>query len=161
MKEEGIIGHVGLGVRGIGHHIRAVEARVSEICLTHLDYNLLDQEAAALLFPTLKKHGVGVLIASPLKQVLAGPEPDWAEAPEAHVLWSWCRDRSVSLRDLALHFCLRAPINAIVLTGPASVRQVDENYASAQADVPPDLWADFRAEFGVVEYDGSSAVAGR
>ena len=155
MKEEGTIGHVGLGIRGIEQHTRAVEAGVTEINLTHMDYTLLDQEAVPALFPTLKKHGVGVLIASPLKRVLAGPEPDRTEAPEAHAMWSWCRDRGANLRDLALQFCLRAPINPIVLCGPANPQQVEENWASAQADIPADLWADFKTEFGVVEYDGS------
>ena len=155
LKEEGVIGHVGLGVRGIAQHLRAMEAGVTEIHLTHMDYTLLDQEAGQVLFPALKKQGGGVLIASPLKRVLAGPEPDRAEAPEAHAMWSWCRDRGANLRDLALQLCLRAPIEAIVLTGPASVRQVEENWASAHAEVPADLWAEFKAEFGVVEYDGS------
>ena len=155
MKEEGTIGHVGLGIRGIEQHTRAVEAGVTEINLTHMDYTLLDQEAVPELFPRFKKHGVGVLIASPLKRVLAGPEPDQSEAPDAHAMWSWCRERGANLRDLALQFCLRAPINAIVVCGPASPQQVEENWASAQADIPPDLWAEFKEEFGVVEYDGS------
>ena len=76
-------------------------------------------------------------------------------------MWSWCRDRGANLRDLALQFCLRAPLEAIVLTGPASVRQVEENWASAHAEVPPDLWAEFKAEFGVVEYEGSLPSAPR
>ena len=155
MKEQGHIGHVGLGVRGITQHTRAAEAGVTDIHLTHMDYTLLDQEAGSLLFPILKRHGVGVLIASPLKRVLAGPEPDRDEAPEAHAMWLWCQKRGIELRDLALHLCLKAPIDAIVVTGPASVRQVDENWASAHADAPAaDVWAEFKRDFSVVEYDG-------
>lgn len=160
LKDEGVISHVGLGTRGIGHHIRAAEAGVTELCLTHRDYYLLNQEAGRRLFPTLKKHAIGILIASPLTQVLAGPEPDRTEAPQAHAMWSWCRNRGTNIRDIALHFCLRAPIDGIVITGPSSVRQVEENYASAHADIPPELWADFKAEFGIVEYDGSSTAEG-
>ena len=155
MKDEGIIGHVGLGIRGVEQHRRAVEAGVTEINLTHMDYTLLDQEAVPTLFPMFKKAGVGVLIASPLKVVLAGPEPDRDKTPEAHAMWVWCRERGVNVRDLALQFCLQAPINAIVLCGPANPQQVEANWASAQVDVPADLWAAFKKRFGVVEYDGS------
>lgn len=154
LKDEGKIGHVGLGIRGEEQHIRAAESGKSEIALTHMDYTLLDQEAATSpLFPALKRHGVGVLIGSPMKKVLAGPEPDPAEAPTAHTMWSWCQQRGLNLRDLALHFCLKSPIGAIVIVGPNSPSQVEENYLSAQADVDSAAWAEFKAEFNIVEYE--------
>ena len=64
-------------------------------------------------------------------------------------MWNWCHKRGVNIRQMALQFCLAAPIDGIVLVGPNSKQQVDEVYASATADVDRDLWRDFEAAFGI------------
>ena len=68
---------------------------------------------------------------------------------KAHAMWTWCRDRGVNIRHLAMQFCLAAPIDGIIMPGPANVQQVQEAYEAATADVPPEVWRDFEAEFGV------------
>ena len=67
----------------------------------------------------------------------------------AHAMWTWCQDRGVNIRHLAMQFCLAAPINGIVMPGPANKQQVEEAYEAATVDVPSDVWADFKAAFGV------------
>ena len=51
MKEEGIIGFVGLGVRSHAFHRRVIETGLSDISLTYLDYTLLNQSAARDGYP--------------------------------------------------------------------------------------------------------------
>ncbi|MSS70237.1 MAG: aldo/keto reductase [Candidatus Latescibacteria bacterium] len=148
MKTEGIVRHIGLGVRQHAFHRRAIETGQIEIVLTYLDYTLLDQSVAQTTLPLAKERGVGVILASPLGMgKLAGPEPK--DDPRAHAMWAWCKERGTSVRHLALQFCLAAPINGIVLSGPANRQQVEEVYEAATTEVPAEVWREFRAEFGV------------
>ena len=69
--------------------------------------------------------------------------------PRAHMMWQWCQERGVNIRHLAMQFCLAAPVDGIVMVGPANKTQVEEAYEAATADVPLEIWRDFEAEFGV------------
>jgi aryl-alcohol dehydrogenase-like predicted oxidoreductase len=160
MKEEGIVGHVGLGVRSHAFHRRAMETGRTEISLTYLDYNLIDQSAREGVFPTARQHGVGLILASVLGMgLLTGLEPDPVDErrkypgrdrePVAHRMWSWCRERGVNIRHLAMQFCLAAQVDGIVMAGPASRGQVDEAWEAATAVVPLEVWEGFRQTFGV------------
>lgn len=162
MKEAGIVQHIGLGVRSHAFHKRAIETGHIEIVLTFLDYTLLDQSAAQTTLPLARQHDVGIIIASPLAMgSLTGAEPDTetelrrarsqnpSAKPKAHAMWTWCQARGVNIRHLALQFCLAAPIDGIVMFGPANKQQVEEGYEAATAEIPPEIWRDFDAEFGV------------
>ncbi len=158
MKEEGLVRHIGIGARDPQVHRRAIETGQIEIVLTYLNYNLLDQSIADSTLPLARQHGVGMILASPLAMgTLTGVEPDTEEEkrrnpdvePRAHAMWSWCRERGTNIRHLAMQFCLAAPIEGIVLPGPANVQQVEEALEAATIDIPPQIWADFKEEFGV------------
>ena len=62
-------------------------------------------------------------------------------------MWSWCRQRGVEIRHLAMQFCLAAPIDGIVMAGPCNRQQVADAYQTAP--VAREVWDDFEAEFGV------------
>lgn len=150
MKEEGLIGHVGLGARPHEFHRRAIETGHIEIIITFLDYTLLDQSAAESLLPLAKERGVGVILASIHGMGrLTGIEPDADKEPVAHRMWAWCRERDVNIRHLAVQYCLAAPIDGIVMAGPCNIDQVNDAYEAATATVAPEVWAEFKAEFGV------------
>jgi len=157
MVDEGVVGHVGLGVRSHAYHKRAIETGHIEVVLTYLDYTLLDQSAGETTLPLAREHDVGVILASVLSMgLLAGPEPDAAEdrrrhggQPRAHAVWRWCQERGMNVCHLAIQFCLRASVDGIVLPGPSGVRHVEEVYEAATADLPEGVWGDFAAEFGV------------
>lgn len=152
MKEEGLVRHIGLGARNHEMHRRAIETGRMDILLSYLDYTLLDQSAAETILPLARGRDVGVILASPLGMGrLAGPEPDARTDPRAHAMWQWCRDRGVSLRHLALQFCLAAPIDGIVLYGPANRKEVLEGYEAATEEIPVEIWRDFSKTFGVVQ----------
>ncbi len=147
LKEEGVIGHIGLGVRQHEFHRRAIETGHCEIVLTYLDYNLVNQSVARTTLPLAKERGVGIILASALGMgMLAGPEPD---DPKAHAIWQWCADNGVNIRHLAMQFCMAAPIDGIVMAGPCNREQVDDAYEAATADVPAEVWSAFQKKFGV------------
>jgi len=148
MKDEGIIGFVGLGVRSHNFHKRAIETGNIDIILTYLDYTLLDQSAGETTIPLAKKHDTGIILASVLSMdKLTGIEPK--NDPEAHKMWEWCNKRGISVRDLAIQFCLGVSMDGIVMPGPGTKKHVEEAYQSATADIPKEIWQDFKAEFGV------------
>ena len=162
MKEEGFIRHLGLGVRQHEFHRRAIETGHIDIVLTFLDYTLLEQSAAQSTLPLARKHDVGIILASPMGMgALSGEEPNREDElrrarkenpdakPQAHAMWKWCQTRDVNIRHLAVQFCLAAPIDSIVMFGPADKRQVEEGYEAATAPIPPEIWRDFDTEFGV------------
>lgn len=158
MKEEGLVHHIGIGARSHEVHRRAIETGHIEIVLTYLDYTLVSQSAARTTFPLAREHDVGIILASILGMgLLTGPEPTPereqhlypGKEPIAYAMWQWCRDRGVNIRHLAMQFGLAAPVDGIVMFGPANKHQVEEAYEAATAEIPPEVWQDFKAEFGV------------
>lgn len=153
LKEEGVVGHIGLGVREHDKHRRAIETGRIDIVLTFADYTLLDQSVAATTLPLARSRDVGVILGSPLGSGrLTGAEPP--HRTRAHAMWSWCRDRGVNLRHLALCFCLDAPIDGLVLFGPRNRAEVEDGVRAATTPVDPDLWRAFTAAFPVRPWGG-------
>lgn len=50
---------------------------------------------------------------------------------------------------IAMQFCLDAPVDGIVMSGPADRSQFEDAYQAATQKVPGEIWAEFEAEFGV------------
>ena len=158
MKEEGLVKHIGIGVREHDFHKRAIETGHIEIVLTYLDYTLLSQSVAETTLPLVKEKDVGVILASIQGMgLLAGDRPDLEHGERRYPgkgqmaidMWDWCQARGIHVRQMALQYCLAAPINGMVMAGPANRKQAEEVIAAATADVDMDLWRDFEAEFGV------------
>ena len=154
MRNEGLIRHIGLGVRQHKFHRRAIETGEIEIVLTYFDYTLLDQSVAQTTLPLARKRDVGIILASVFGAgLLGGREPD-PKHPRpkvylAHAMWQWCRDKGVNIQHLAMQFCMAADFDGIVMPGPYNKQEVQEAYDAATAEVPPETWQAFRAEFGV------------
>ena len=150
MKEEGLIRHIGLGVRQHEFHKAAIEAGHAEIVLTFLDYTLLDQSVSRTTMRLAKKHGTGLILASVFGMGrLTGIEPNRPEEPRAHAMWQWCQEQDVDIKHLAMQFCLDAPIDGIVMSGPADRHQLQDAYDAATQEIPADIWTDFEEKFGI------------
>ena len=158
MKAEGYIRHIGAGVRSHEFHKELIETGHIDIILTFLDYTLLSQSVAETTLPLARQHDVGIILASPLGMgSLTGAEPKVEDErrrnpdaePKAYRMWKWCQEREVNIRHLAIQFCLAAPINGVVMFGPADKAQVEDGYEAATADISEDIWEAFGAEFGV------------
>jgi len=158
MKAAGSIRHIGAGVRSHEFHKELIETGHIDIILTFLDYTLLSQSVAETTLPLARQHDVGIILASPLGMgSLTGAEPKVEEErrrnpdaePKAYAMWRWCQERDVNIRHLAMQFCLAAPIDGVVMFGPADKAQVEDGYEAATADIPEDVWEAFEAEFGI------------
>ncbi|MCD6333948.1 MAG: aldo/keto reductase [Candidatus Latescibacteria bacterium] len=149
MKEEGIVRHIGIGTRSHAFHRRAIETGQIEIVLSFLDYTLLDQSVARTTIPLAEAHDVGIILASILGMgKLGGREPK--DDPRAHAIWKWCGDRGVTVRHLAIQFCMALPLkNGIIMAGPGTKAHVEEVYEAATTEIPPEVWGAFKSEFGV------------
>jgi aryl-alcohol dehydrogenase-like predicted oxidoreductase len=64
-------------------------------------------------------------------------------------MWKWCQERDVNIRHLAMQFCLAAPIDGVVMFGPADKAQVEDGYEAATVDIPEEIWETFEVEFGI------------
>lgn len=158
MKAEGLIRHIGAGVRSHEFHKQLIETGHIDIILTFLDYTLLSQSVAQTTLPLAREHDVGIILASPLGMgSLTGAEPNVEDErrrnpdaePKAYSMWKWCQERNVNIRHLAMQFCLAAPIDGVVMFGPADKAQVEDGYEAATADVSEEIWEAFEAEFGI------------
>ena len=158
MKSEGRIRHIGAGVRSHEFHKELIETGHIDIILTFLDYTLLSQSVSETTLPLAREHDVGIILASPLGMgSLTGAEPDVEEErrrnpdaePKAYLMWKWCQERNVNIRHLAMQFCLAAPIEGVVMFGPADKAQVEDGYEAATADISEDVWEAFETEFGI------------
>lgn len=158
MKDEGFIRHIGAGVRSHDFHKQLIETGHIDIILTFLDYTLLSQSVAETTLPLAREHDVGIILASPLGMgSLTGAEPNVEDErrrnpdaePKAYSMWKWCQERDVNIRHLAMQFCLAAPIDGVVMFGPANKAQVEDGFEAATADIPEEIWEAFEAEFGI------------
>lgn len=158
LKEEGVIRHIGLGARSHDWHVRLIETGISDLALTFLDYTLINQSAASTIFPIARRQGVGLILASAQGMgLLTGrvPDPERERGmypgcePQAYQMWAWCREQGVSIRHLAIQFCLAAPVDSMVMVGPSNMQQVQEAFEAATSPVPEEVWQAFEATFGV------------
>ncbi len=158
MKAEGAIRHIGAGVRSHEFHKELIETGHIDIILTFLDYTLLSQSVVETTLPLAREHDVGIILASPLGMgSLTGTEPNVEDErrrnpdaePKGYAMWKWCQERDVNIRHLAMQFCLAAPIDGVVMFGPADKTQVEDGYEAATTDITADIWEAFETEFGI------------
>ena len=158
MKDEGLIRNIGAGVRSHEFHKELIGTGHIDIILTFLDYTLLSQSVAQTTLPLAREHDVGIILASPLGMgSLTGVEPNVEDErrrnpnaePKAYAMWKWCQERDVNIRHLAMQFCLAAPIDGVVMFGPADKAQVEDGYEAATVDIPEEIWETFEVEFGI------------
>ena len=158
MKDEGLIRNIGAGVRSHEFHKELIGTGHIDIILTFLDYTLLSQSVAQTTLPLAREHDVGIILASPLGMgSLTGVEPNVEDErrrnpnaePKAYAMWKWCQERNVNIRHLAMQFCLAAPIDGVVMFGPADKAQVEDGYEAATVDISEDIWETFEVEFGI------------
>ena len=120
--------------------------------LSYCRYDLFDTTLDSLLTPAAKRHGVGLINASPLHMRLLTEKgaPDWHPAPR-HVVEvgqqvaAWCRTQGVDIADLAMQFALGYADVATTLVGMSKVAHVDSNVKAVGVTPDPRLLAEVRA----------------
>lgn len=153
LKEEGVIGAIGLGTRALDAHQLAIDCGGFDVLMIANQYNLLERAGKSVI-ESAARHDVGVIVVGVYATgILAkGPVPEarygYRPASEAVMertrrIQQVCERWGVALPAAAIAFCLRGPASqAVTVLGARGRRQVEQNLAWATAAVPEGLWAD-------------------
>jgi aryl-alcohol dehydrogenase-like predicted oxidoreductase len=157
LKEQRVIGAIGLGQRRHDFHRQAIESGRFDLILTYNDYHPLRTTAADALLPRAAQHDVGVLNGSPLAHgLLVGEDPDRLsegvraraaarELGAARRFYRWCNERGVPMVGIVLQFCLRQPLIHCTLSGAKTPAELEQNLRGATMPLPPEIWDDLAA----------------
>jgi D-threo-aldose 1-dehydrogenase len=159
LKERGLAGGVGLGMRPIENHVRAIEAGRVDLLLFFGDYSLLGWQSAEPLLAAAAARDVGVMNGwSIMRGLLTGDElgaaaergniTRWSEQTDrAREMLNWCRHRGIHLLALALQFCLREERIAAHPIAPQSIEEMDMNVWAINQRLPEGIFEDFVEHF--------------
>jgi D-threo-aldose 1-dehydrogenase len=150
LKEEGLIGHLGIAGGPIGLITRFVETGIFEAVITHNRYTLLDRSAEPLL-DLCAERGVALLNAAPYGSGILAKGPDayaryeYREAPERMVerarrIQQACEGFGVPLAAAALQFSLRDPRIVSTVVGISRPERVRQTLELAAQEIPEALW---------------------
>ena len=154
LRKEGKLRYIGLGVRDHSFHIEAIKAGKVDVILTYGDFNLVRRTARSLI-DMAYNEGVGVFLGSPqMLGLLARGEPahvakeqlnltNWfndGDFKTAQEWWLWCRERDIQLRHLNMRYIMNNPKIGCVLTGGATVEELEQNIHEALTPIPKDIW---------------------
>lgn len=141
LRDEGVIRHIGLGVRHHTLHRRFMAAGFGDVILPYLDYNLLNQSASALLTEAAAEQ-VFVMLGSPLCMGLLGdgnpvmrnishyPIAQEVSLATAQAMYNWCVTHNSSLPAFNYQFIRQHPATGAVIVGAASAHEIDANLAA-------------------------------
>ena len=137
IQQEGKARFIGASSYQLGLLARTIQAGLVDGVLSYCRYSLLADDMDAILTPIAKKHGVGLINASPLHMGILTPQgaPDWHPAPPevkfagARIV-ELCRSHGVDASTVALRFCTDHPYAASTLVGMSDAQQVKRNLAA-------------------------------
>lgn len=159
LKERGMAGGVGLGMRPIEHHLRAIEEDRIDLLLFFGDYSLLGWQSAEPLLAAAAEKDVGVMSGwSIMRGLLTGDElgraaerggaSRWEEQiNRAREMLAWCRHQGVHLLALALQFCLREERIAAHPIAPQTIDEMDMNIWAIGQKLPDGILDEFVQDF--------------
>lgn len=156
MRDEGLIKAIGIGMNWCPTSIAIMRETELNIALIAGRFTLLDQSAQDELYPLALKKKVSIIAAGVFNSgVLANPAPgsyyDYEPASKeiiekARTIGKFLEKFDISLQAAALQFPLRHPAVSSVLSGAGSVKELRENIANFDAQIPDDLWSQMEAE---------------
>ncbi len=157
LKDRGEIQAIGVGINTIGMIPRFLERFDLDVFLVAMPYTLLSQQALDVELPLCLERGASVVIGAAFASGILAQGPDAAplygyrpaEAPivdKTRRIEAVCRRHGVPLGAAALQFPLGHPAVASVIPGPNASDQVRANLHWMRLDIPPDLWAELKAE---------------
>ena len=155
MRDEGLIGHLGIGAGPVEMIMRYVETGLMEVVMTHNRFNLLDRQAEPLL-DLCRARGVAVFNAGAYGSgILAKDVTEYSRfryrPAEAAVvervrrMGAACARYGVPLGAAALQFSLRDPRVTSTVVGMSRPERVAETLALATARIPDALWPELDA----------------
>lgn len=157
LRDQGLIKAIGGGINEWEVCQTLAERGDFDLFLLAGRYTLLEQEALNSFLPLCEKRGIGIVTGGPYNSgILAtGAKPgayyNYDPAPQhiiekVNAIEAVCRDHGVRMVDAAFHFPLLHPTHLSVIPGGQGVSEMEANLAAAQAEIPPELWADLKAK---------------
>ncbi len=155
LKEQGVIGHVGVAGGPVELMIRYVETGAFEAVITHNRYTLLNRSAGPLL-DKASKLGIAVLNAAPYGSGILAKGPDAypryayqsadAETVErVRKLDAICKRYKVPLGAAALQFSMADPRITSTIVGVSRAERLAQTVDLAHAPIPSELWSQLDA----------------
>jgi D-threo-aldose 1-dehydrogenase len=150
LKDEGLIGHLGVAGGPIDMEIRYVESGAFEAVITHNRYTLLNRVADPLLTIAAERdlavlnaapYGSGILAKGPTHYPrYAYRKADEVAVQRAYVFEEICSHHGVPLAAAALQFSLRDPRIHNTIVGMSRPERVQQTLEFAQWDIPDACW---------------------
>lgn len=167
LKEEGIIGIVGMAGGPVDLMARYVETGMFEALITHNRYTLLNRSADALLTLAAQRglavmnaapYGSGILAKGPANYPRYAYQQAEGELIErAFQLEAICQRHAVPLAAVALQFSLRDQRVTSTILGISKPERIAQTLALATQPITDDLWQ----EIASVPFDSVDPEAGR
>jgi aryl-alcohol dehydrogenase-like predicted oxidoreductase len=153
LKAERLIRFTGLGGTTAYELPRVMATGRYDVVLTAFNYSLLWREAEIAILPEAKRHGMGVIVGSPLQQGALSRRFDdevhggapWLSPPrreQLRRLYALLDEIDMPITELALRFVISNPNVSMTLMGARSVAEVEANAAAAEkGPLPAELLA--------------------
>ena len=156
-RDEGLIGAIGAGVTHVSDALAVLDAIEIDCMMIAGARTLLVREGEAELLPRCAERDIPVILAGPFNSGLLAdphqPAPRFryraatTESIElARRLAATCDRYDIPLKAAALQFPLRHPAIRLVMTGPSSVAEIDQNVSLLGVVVPEALWRDLETQ---------------
>jgi len=164
LKSEGIVRFTGIGGTTAYTLPHIIATGEYDVVLTAFNYSLLWQEALISAIPEAKKHGMGIIIGSPLQQgALARPYTEevehgarWLSPPRRKQfkrLYTLVRELDIPLAEIALRFVISNPDISTTLMGARSVAEVEQNVKSVErGPLPQEVLVKIQEIAGMVPF---------
>lgn len=166
LKEEGLVGAVGLGVRTHRFLRRAIESGRFDVILPSYDYSPIRNSVQPVIELAVER-GVGVINGSPYcAGLLAGLDPEeanrrrgneGADVERAKRIWQFCQEHQVDIGALAVQYSLRNEGISTTLAGPRTSEEVEGNFRHATEVLPEGIWEELK---GFLELMGPASPGG-
>ncbi len=156
LRDEGLIGHLGVAGGPIEMEIRFVESGVFDAVITHNRYTLLNRAADPLL-SLAEEKGLAVLNAAPYGSGILAKGPaqypryayqaaDSSAVDRAFRYQDICDRYGVPLAAAALQFSLRDPRISNTIVGMTRPERIQQTIDFAEWDIPDACWEEILAE---------------
>lgn len=151
LKKKGLVKWTGVGGTTAYEMAKVIDTGVFDVVQTAFNYSLLWQEARYEIFPTAKKHNMGIICSAPLQQgslavrhddLIANGAP-WISAPRKEqfkALYRLLDEIGMSIVELSLRFVLSNDDVDCVLVGAKNKQEISETFnCSEKGPLPADI----------------------
>jgi L-galactose dehydrogenase len=146
LQEQGKARYIGITGYSLKNLMEIAGKVEVDSILSYCRYNLLITDMDKELVPFAKKHGIGVINASPLHMGILTEEgaPEWHPAPQAvrdagRRVVELCGARGVDASEVALKFCLEYAGAASTLVGLSNREHVERSLKALEMTLDAEL----------------------